>query len=201
MRHLKAGEPAPQTTLQTIDGMRVAVPDRDHILHLHFSRFADCPICNLHFAEMRRRAQEVEAAGVRQLAVFHSPAEQVRSYRADMPFALIADPDREIYARFGVGTSRRAVLHPRAARRLIAEARAGNKAQETHGGIHGLPGDFLIAPDGRLALVHYGTHADDALPVQRILDAAERSRRGRLGGESGSDGTRTRDLCRDRAAL
>jgi hypothetical protein len=76
-----------------------------------------------------------------------------------------------IYDDFGVGTSRRALLHPRAARRLIAEARAGNRAQEAHGGIHGLPADFLISPDGRLVLAHYGTHADDALPVQRILDA------------------------------
>jgi peroxiredoxin len=171
MRHLKLGEPAPQTTLHTLDGTRIAVPDREHIVQVHFSRFADCPICNVHIAEMRRRAQEVEAAGVRQVAVFHSPAEQVRTYRADMPFALVADPDRDIYSRFGVGTSRRALLHPRAARRLIAEARAGNRAQETHGGIHGLPADFLIAPDGRLMLAHYGTHADDALPVQRILDA------------------------------
>jgi peroxiredoxin len=156
--------------------MMIAVPDRNHILHLHFSRFADCPICNVHIAEMRRRAREVEAAGVRQVAVFHSPAEQVRTYRADMPFALVADPDRDIYSRFGVGTSRRALLHPRAARRLIAEARAGNRAKETHGGIHGLPADFLIAPDGRLLLARYGTHADDALPIERVLDLARGAR-------------------------
>jgi len=161
--------------LDAVDGTSIAVPDPGHIVHLHFSRFADCPICNLHIAEMRSRAGELETAGVRQLAVFHSPAEHVRAYRADMPFALIADPEREIYQRFGVGTSRRALLHPRAVRRLINEARAGNRAREAHGGIHGLPADFLIAPDGRLLLANYGSHAEDNVPVQRILDTVART--------------------------
>jgi len=175
MRRLKPGEQAPRTTLDAVDGTRIDVPDAKRILHLHFSRFADCPICNLHIADLRRRAPEAHAAGVRQLAVFHSPAAQVLAYRPELPFALIADPDRAIYSRFGVGVSRRALLHPRAAWRLIAEARAGNRAQEAHGGIHGLPADFLIEPDGGLLLVHYGTHAEDALPFQRILDAATAS--------------------------
>jgi peroxiredoxin len=171
MRHLQIGALAPQEPLHAIDGTTISLPDPNQILHLHFSRFADCPICNLHIADLRRRAADYQAAGIRQLAVFHSPAEHVREYRPDMPFDLIADPDREIYARFGVGTSRRALLHPRAIRRLIAEARTGNRAQEAHGGIHGVPADFLIGPDGRLLLVHYGRHADDVVAVQQILDA------------------------------
>ena len=170
MRRLKPGVLAPRQTLHAADGTAIALPDPDHILHLHFSRFADCPICNLHIADLRRRAPDLEAAGVRQVALFHSPAEQVRTYRADMPFPLVADPERTIYDRFAVGTSPRALLHPRALRRLIAEARTGATAQEAHGGVHGLPADFLIGRNGKLLLAHYGTHADDNLPVQRILD-------------------------------
>jgi len=157
-------------SLQAVDGTVIAVPDRDYVLHLHFSRFADCPICNVHIGDLRRHTPEFRAAGIRPVAIFHSPADHVHKYRADMPFELIADPDREIYHRFRVGSSRRALLHPRAIRRLIAEARAGNRAQEAHGGIHGVPADFLIGPDGRLQLVHYGRHADDVVPVQRILE-------------------------------
>jgi peroxiredoxin len=170
-RRLMAGEPAPETTVSTVAGTVIPVPAPGQVLHLYFSRFADCPICNLHIADLRRRTPELAAAGVRLVAIFHSPAEHVRTYRGDMPFALVADPDREIYGRFGVGTSRRALAHPQALRRLAAEARAGHTAQEAHGGIHGLPADFLIAPDGRLLLAHYGSHADDSLPVQAILDA------------------------------
>jgi hypothetical protein len=53
------------------------------------------------------------AAGLREVAVFHSPAAQLRPHQADLPFPVVADPGRELYAAFGVETSIRAVLHPR----------------------------------------------------------------------------------------
>jgi hypothetical protein len=53
------------------------------------------------------------------------------------------------------------------------------------------------AKDGHITAVQ--PH-DSFLPYFRALDTAQ-SRWGRFGAESGSDGTRTRDLCRDRAAL
>jgi hypothetical protein len=36
----------------------------------------------------------------------------------------------------------------------------------------GLPGDFLIAPDGRVIASKYGAHADDQWSVDEILALA-----------------------------
>ena len=38
------------------------------------------------------------------------------------------------------------------------------------GGPFGLPADFLIAPDGRLAALKYGQHAYDQWTVDELLD-------------------------------
>ena len=54
------------------------------------------------------------------------------------------------------------------------------------------------AKDGRIVAVQ--PH-DAFLPYFQAVDRTQQSRWGKFGAESGSDGTRTRDLCRDRAAL
>ena len=54
------------------------------------------------------------------------------------------------------------------------------------------------AKEGRIVVVQ--PH-DAFLPYFQAVDQAQQSRWGKFGAESGSDGTRTRDLCRDRAAL
>jgi hypothetical protein len=48
------------------------------------------------------------------VVVFHSSAEAVREFQADLPFATIADPDKELYREFGVKSSPRALLNLRA---------------------------------------------------------------------------------------
>ena len=40
------------------------------------------------------------------------------------------------------------------------------------GGLLGLPADFLIAPDGRIAALKYGQHAYDQWTVDELLDHA-----------------------------
>lgn len=158
-------------TLTTIDGADVAIPARDAIIHLQFRRFAGCPICSLHLRETARRHQEIAAAGVREIVLFHSDAEQLRTYQADLPFAVVADPERIVYADFGVGSSPAAVLHPRA---FVAAARGlrttGLKGALSPGEDHtGRPADFLIDTDGTVRARKYGSHADDQWSVDELL--------------------------------
>jgi hypothetical protein len=42
--------------------------------------------------EVARRIAEIEDAGVVEVVVFHSSADRLRRYQADLPFALVADP-------------------------------------------------------------------------------------------------------------
>jgi peroxiredoxin len=125
-----------------------------------------------------RRHDEIARAGVREVVVFHSTPEEFRKYQADLPFALVADPKKELYAELGVEKSVRAVLDPRAwpniIRGLIRTAREEKLPLGDHeGGSLGLPGDFLIDSDGRIVASKYGEHAYDQWTVDEVLALAK----------------------------
>lgn len=49
----------------------------DQLVHLQFLRFAGCPICNLHLRASITRADDLHAAGVREVVVFHATRQEV----------------------------------------------------------------------------------------------------------------------------
>ncbi|MEV7324224.1 peroxiredoxin-like family protein [Streptomyces sp. NPDC093970] len=173
--------------LAAVSGDLVPVPDPDHLVHLQFRRFAGCPVCNLHLRSVVRRHDEIVAAGVREVVVFHSPADELRPHAADLPFAVVADPDKRLYREFGVEQSPRALLTPRVwgpiVRAVVSGAwhvvrgRERLPANRPHGGRLGLPADFLVAPDGRVLAVKYGEHAYDQWAVDELLALAARQAR------------------------
>ena len=79
------GDKVGARTLSAITGAQVQVPTPDRIVHLQFRRFAECPICNLHVRELARRNAEIESAGITEVVVFHSSADRLREYQADLP--------------------------------------------------------------------------------------------------------------------
>src|SRR3989475_5142158 len=168
----KSGDIVPATTLESVTGEPIKLPDPDRLVHLQFRRFVDCPICNTHIAEVRRRAREIEAAGVKEVIVFHSSAKSIRSYQKDVPFELVGDPKKALYKEFGVESSlgflNRKSLG--AAMRGIAHGHFGLRLS---GGPFGLPGDFLIAPSGRIQAVKYGTHAYAQRSVDELIALAK----------------------------
>ena len=85
----KPGDVVQATTLESVIGDAIKIPDPNRLVHLQFRRFVDCPICNTHIAEQRRRVREIEAAGIREVIVFHSSATSIRSHQKDVPFVLI----------------------------------------------------------------------------------------------------------------
>ena len=107
-----AGSVVAPRELVSVSGDAVPIPDPDRLIHLQFRRFAGCPICNVHLQSIARRHNEIDDAGIREVVVFHSTDEELRRYVADLPFAVVGDPDKVLYAEFGVGSSPRAVLDP-----------------------------------------------------------------------------------------
>jgi peroxiredoxin len=162
-------------TLSTITGTEVSVPAANRTVHLQFRRFAGCPICNLHVREVARRNAEIEDAGVIEVVVFHSAAERLRRYQADLPFAVVADPERKLYNEFGVDWSLRSLLYLDAARAAVRGMRhttslmGGLAPRENH---LGKPADFLIGPEGTIRACKYGAHADDQWAVDEMLRLA-----------------------------
>jgi AhpC/TSA family len=161
--------------LTAIDGATVPLPDPKRLVHLQFRRFAGCPVCNLHLRSFVARHDEIRAAGVREVVVFHSPAEELVEHTGDLPFAVVADPDKHLYREYGIESSPRALLHPRAwpgiVRAIVTGLRRGDKhpSRRVVGGRLGLPGDFLIAPDGRTLASKRGVHANDQWSVDELL--------------------------------
>jgi len=103
----------------------------------------------------------------------------LRKYEDGLPFPVIGDPEKELYRRFGVEASAKAILKPGAWRALpaglwhavrtaITKRRALLPANPTNGNL-GLPADILIDADGRVAAVKYGEHAYDQWSVDELL--------------------------------
>jgi len=162
-----------------VSGEAVPIPDPDRLVHLQFRRFAGCPICNVHLQSIVRRHDEIANAGIREVVVFHSTDPELRHYVGELPFAVVGDPAKALYAEFGVESSPRAVLDPRAVppaqvsmvRHGYLWNRGGKPVANMHptGGHLGLPADFLIGSDGRILACKRGTHANDQWSVDEVL--------------------------------
>jgi peroxiredoxin len=183
---LTAGTVVTARQLETTSGAAAAVPDPGALVHLQFRRFAGCPVCNLHLRSFVARQDEIAAAGVREVVVFHAPADELRPHVAGLPFPVVADPGKRLYAEFGVESARRALLDPRVWLPIVRGVllslwgllrhRRPVPSLIPHGGRFGLPADFLIASDGRIVAVKYGEHAYDQWPVDELLSKVARER-------------------------
>jgi peroxiredoxin len=181
--HLNAGDTIEPHQLKALSGESVPVPDPAHVVHLELRRFAGCPVCNLHLRSVVVRNDELKAAGIREVVVFHSSADDLRKYQAELPFDVIPDPDRKIYAEFGVESKPKAILSPGAwpaifkglGRSIAATIKGKEHAppMKPAGGSTGLPGDFLIASDGKVISSKYGEHAYDQWTVDEVLALAK----------------------------
>ena len=181
-RRIEAGAVILPRILHALTGP-VAIPDPTHLVHLQLRRFAGCPVCNLHLASIVRRHDEIAAAGVREVVVFHSSEADLRPYAARLPFAVIPDPDKQLYAELGAESSLRAILDPRAWPAILLGVarslwRTLNRIERApglvpDGGRWGLPADFLIDRGGRVVACKYGAHADDQWSIDEILAHAQ----------------------------
>jgi peroxiredoxin len=184
-REVRPGQRIAPRVLETIGGETVSVPDPERLVHMQFRRFAGCPVCDLHLRSVARRHDEIVAASVREVVVFHSSAEALRPFTGDLPFDVIADPEKRLYVEFGVESAPRALLDPRVwgtilravAASLVAVVRGRTPVPPVNpaGGRFGLPADILIAPDGRVVACRYGRHAADQWSVDELLEAARSS--------------------------
>jgi peroxiredoxin len=181
---VRVGDRFQDLQLTSITDEIIGIPDPTGALtHLQFRRFAGCPICNLHLRSISSRLDEITAAGLREVVVFHSTTAELRKYQDDMPFPVVGDPDKQLYRRFGVEASAKAVLKPGAWRALpagwrqavataVANRRAPLPAKPSNGNL-GLPADLLIGADGRVKAAKYGSHAYDQWSVDELLSIAK----------------------------
>jgi|SRR6266567_4752077 len=178
MNQLRVGSIVEPRELLSIHSEPIPIPDQRQLVHLQFRRFAGCPVCNLHLHSVEQRHDAILAASIREVIVFHTSAEELSYHAGNLPFAVIGDPGKKLYAEFGVESGPRALLDPRAwlpilrgvFRSLMAIFRGSPLPPlNPHGGRLGLPADFLIASDGKVLACKYGAHAYDQWSVDELL--------------------------------
>lgn len=167
---------APAFTGELLGGGHVSLADlRGRPVLLKFYRFVECPICNLHLRELVLRHDEVAAAGLTTVVLFHSPlsrAERKQGY--DLPFQAIADPKKRIFHSYGVEESLGGMFASKVARDYVRAMSAGfySKPFGYHGGIKGHPADFIIDGEGIIKHAHYGKSYADSLGVDAVISLA-----------------------------
>jgi peroxiredoxin len=169
----KSGDMLPTTVMEAVTGEAINLPDPKRLVHLQFRRFVDCPICNTHIAEFRKRAREIEAAGIKEVIVFHSSPKSIRAYQRDVPFRMVGDPKKAFYKNFGVESSLGFISLSALGAGMRGMAHGHFGLRMVGGGPLGLPADFLIAPSGRMNAVKYGTDAYDQWSVDELLTLAK----------------------------
>lgn len=177
MPRITPGTILPPLALRTLTGAPLNIPTGGtEIIHLQFRRFAGCPICSTHLRGFVKRADELKAASLREIIFFHSSAEQLQEYHADLPFDVIPDPARNQYRAFGVEKSLTAALHPAVWWAGLRGVLRGHLGLKMENGPLGLPADFLVSPTGKVLAVKYGAHAYDQWDVDEVLALAAKAK-------------------------
>jgi hypothetical protein len=181
-------------TLQTVGGKIVSVPDQSfRFVHFQFRRFSGCPLCNAHLRSLAKHQDELVGAGIREVIFFHSSASELRTYESDLPYDLVADPEKKFYRRFGVESSAWALLHPAILGAAVRGAKVVFQGKgrrlwmpKAENGRLGLPADFLVDGAGRIVASKFGTHAYDQWELDELLRFARRGSENRLTRPAGS---------------
>jgi peroxiredoxin len=173
MKLAPGNEVAPFSTVD-VDGHPVSLEQfRGRPLLLMFFRYASCPMCNLRLHDFAKEYPRLQARGLSAVAFFHSSAQAIKrnAGRRNYPFPLVPDSDQDIYRAFGVETS-----WPGFLKSMVLPSFYPDWIRSMRHGFWGgadtqmakMPADFLVGPDGRLLLVHYGKDIGDHLSVADI---------------------------------
>lgn len=150
---------------------------------LSFFRDAACPFCHFRVYELTHNYKHWKDENLEVIAVFSDTDEQVRRFVAKhpRPFTMLADPNLELYNRYGVEHSGSALLKalvfklPRIIKGFFLGARPSNNPH-----VKLVPADFLFSEDGTLERTWYGRNTSDHIPldeVQTFIDAGRKINR------------------------
>jgi peroxiredoxin len=173
---LEPGKIAPSFEGESLTGKTVSLEQfRGKRVLVKFYRFASCPICVLHMRELVKRTDEIRAAGLEPVVLFHSPREKLgQFFDPSLPFEMIADPDKRAFAAYGVESSILGMFSWAVMRDYMRAMWNGifSKPFGHEGGIQGHPADFIVDERGVLTYARYGANYADTLGVDAVLALA-----------------------------
>ena len=137
---------------------------------LAFFRYAGCPLCNLRVHQMIQRYDGWEKQGLKIVAVFQAPVEEVASNVGEQnaPFPIVCDPDENLYRLYGLEASLGGYLSPKNLPLMAEALKEGFLPRTMHGTKTRLPADFLIDATGKIVETFYAETIGDHIPFERI---------------------------------
>lgn len=167
---LNAPAIAPAREVVDIDGHRLNLITQGSNTLLCFFRDATCPFCNLRVYVLASRYAELRQRGLNIVAVFASSADEIRRFvtHSPKPFPVVADPDGQLYALYGIERSfakkLKAILTrlPELWRGLRLVGLAGLNTNNI------VPADFIVNRHGQIVEAYYGKDAGDHIPLDRL---------------------------------
>ena len=176
---IQPGQPAKNFTSEDISGNAITLNDyANRCVMLSFYRYAACPLCNLRVSQLIQHHASFAERNLNLVAVFQSPRESIRRYvgRQDIPFAVIADPERNLYRLYGVESSWPGFIKGSLRLSMVASALMKGFLPGKMEGIKSMvPADFLIGPDLTIQVAYYGSDIGDHLPIEKINEWIDRS--------------------------
>jgi len=157
-------------------------------VHLIFLRHFGCSCLSERWDRLRGELAAIADAGATTIAVAQGEPERTAEVaaRRNYPFPILCDPDRRAYEAFGLleGTPAQ-ILHDfpwrpddrRTMDELFAPRQGTERAVVDNP--WQLPGEFVIAQDGRIALAHRYQYCEDFPPRGVLLGAIAASLRSR----------------------
>jgi peroxiredoxin len=174
---LKKGDPIIPFEATDIYGNPISTDDyKGEKLMIAFFRYAECLFCNLRVHQLQEQSLEFEQKGLKLIAVFQSPAEDIKTNLGDANplFPIIPDVKRELYKQYGVEYSLLGLL--KGYLRWIKVLRAFSRGHYVKRGVGSakiIPADFLINPDQTVHTAFYGNDISEHLPLKHIKSFLE----------------------------
>ncbi len=139
---LKTGDDIPVFRVRDVFGDEIFSKQYEgRKLLVSFLQSPDCPFCDFRIHELKKKYVDYSWRGLCIIAIFESPSERLPEYaeEEDIPFPVVADPERRICRFF------------KREEKLLAN-----------------PADFLIRQDQKIFKSYYGKDSTDHIPLNAI---------------------------------
>ncbi|WKK87830.2 redoxin domain-containing protein [Marivirga arenosa] len=145
-------------------------------LLIAFFRHAGCPFCNLRVHALTKVHEELKTKGLEMIFFFESKESVLlRStfHKEVSPIPLISDPEKEIYAKYGLEESKSASAksHIKSFVQTAIKAKIAGVPMNmpTEGeSLNTIPAEFLVDESLRLKKLHYSKGLTDRLEINVI---------------------------------
>ncbi|MDF4203829.1 peroxiredoxin-like family protein [Maribacter sp. SA7] len=175
---LNKEEQAPNFRVKDIFGTEIDLSKMDsHKILISFFRYAECALCNLRIAELKRASEVFQKEDIEVITIFQSHEESLKESihkRHELDFTVISDPNFKLYDMYGVTTSWGKLLRTASLKGIKSTFAASSQGFKLGGRVEGkfnqIPADFLLDRNKRIKIAHYGSSLIDHMPLEEILN-------------------------------